>query len=215
MSSHPAFYRGSELIREEEERHRAWLHDNVLQVLEYVATAGYGECRDTDRLMRVAARAADDLRDVIDGDAGAVQPTPAPDFEGAMREIVEEARDLSHGLDVRLDLSEVYDDIAPELGDEIVCVTREALTNARKHANARVVMVQAIARDGLVEVRIVDDGDGFDPLSVREGLGIRCSMRQRMARVGGSLAIASAPGRGAVVRIIAGDHAGTATESVA
>jgi signal transduction histidine kinase len=210
MSTPPAFYRASELIREEEERHRAWLHDTVLQVLEYVATGGYGECVEAEGLMRVAARAADDLREVIDGD-GSMRASD--DFIEGLHSVVDEARDLS-GMDVQLDLSQAFDSVEPELGSEIVAVVREALTNARKHANAKLAIVQCISNAGSVEVRVVDDGEGFDPLSVREGVGIRCSMRQRMARCGGSVAIASAPGRGAVVRVMVGEQA-RITESVA
>jgi signal transduction histidine kinase len=210
MSTHPALYRASELIREEEERHRAWLHDTVLQVLEYVATGGYGECVEAEGLMRVAARAADDLREVIDGDGSR---RGADDFIEGLHMVVDEARELS-GMDVQLDLSEAFDRVEPELGTEIIAVAREALTNARKHSNAKLAIVQCISSSGSVEVRIVDDGDGFDPLSVREGVGIRCSMRQRMARCGGSVAIASAPGRGAVVRVMVGEQA-RITESVA
>lgn len=210
MTTHPALHRASELIREEEDRHRAWLHDNVLQVLEYVATGGYGECVDAQRLMRVAARAADELRILIDGDA----PLRNEDsFADGLRSVVEEARDLSD-MDVRLDLGDAVDPVDSELGREIIGVVREALANTRKHSGARVVVVQCISRGQGLEVRIVDDGDGFDPLSVREGVGIRYSMRQRMARCGGSVAIASAPGRGAVVRIIVGEQS-SITESVA
>lgn len=210
MTTHPALYRASELMREAEDRHRAWLHDNVLQVLEYVATGGYGECVDSTRLMRAAARAADDLRHVIDGD----DPAPVEDdFADALRVVVDEARDLS-GMDVRLDMRDAVDSVDSEIGHEVVAVVREALNNTRKHSGARMVMVQCIAREPGLEVRIVDDGSGFDPLSVREGMGIRCSMRQRMARCGGSVDIASAPGRGAVVRIVVGNQVDM-TESVA
>jgi signal transduction histidine kinase len=210
MSTYPVMYRASELIREQEERHRAWLHDNVLQVLEYVATGGYGECVDTQRLMAIAARAADDLRQVIDD-----EPRERRDdtFVEQIHRVVDEARALAQ-MEVRLDLRDFDGDVDPAVGGEVVAVVREALTNARKHSGARIVMVQCIADDDSLEVRVVDDGQGFDPLSVREGIGIRCSMRQRMARCGGFVSIASAPGRGAVVRITADTHTGV-RESVA
>ena len=207
MSTHPSMHRA---IREQDERHRAWLHDNVLQVLEYVATGGYGECTDPTRLMQVAARAADDLRDVIDGEP---EGRRDEDFVEELHRIVEEARELS-SIDVRLDLRDLHEAVEPALGHEIVAVVREALANARKHSGARRVIVQCIARHGTVDVRVADDGQGFDPLAIREGIGIRCSMRQRMARCGGAVSIASAPGRGAVVRVTA--HRSTPfTESVA
>ena len=197
--------------RVEQEDDRAWLHDTVLQVLEYLATGGYGSCTDAERLMQVAARAADDLREVIDGSE--LLDVPAP-FADALRSVVEEARELS-GMDVRLELSGPVDRIDPIVGGEVVAVVREALNNTRKHARASVAFVECELHEDRLEVRVVDDGRGFDPLTVREGLGIRCSMRQRMARCGGSIAIASAPGRGVVVRITSGSTNPRLTESVA
>ncbi len=197
--------------RVEQEHDRAWLHDTVLQVLEYLATGGYGTVVDAERLMQVAARAADDLREVIDGSELADVPTP---FVDGLHSVVEEARELS-GIDVHLDITGAVDDIDPIVGGEIVAVVREALNNIRKHSGARVAFVECDAEVDRLEVRVVDDGQGFDPLTVREGLGIRCSMRQRMARCGGSIAIASAPGRGVVVRITSGTTNPRMTESVA
>lgn len=197
--------------RVEQEDDRAWLHDTVLQVLEYLATGGFGSCTDAQRLMQVAARAADDLREVIDGSELTDIPTS---FVDGLSTVVEEARELS-GIDVRLELTGPVDEIDPIVGGEIVAVVREALNNARKHSGARIAFVECDADVERVEVRVVDDGHGFDPLTVREGLGIRCSMRQRMARCGGSIAIASAPGRGVVVRITSGMTNPRMTESVA
>ncbi len=197
--------------RVEQEGDRAWLHDTVLQVLEYLATGGYGSCTDPQRLMEVAARAADDLREVIDGSE--LLDVPAP-FADAIRFVVEEAREISD-IDVQLQLNGPVEQIDPIVGGEIVAVVREALNNARKHSEARRAFVECDVLDERLEVRVVDDGRGFDPLTVREGLGIRCSMRQRMARCGGSIAIASAPGRGVVVRITSGTTNPRLTETVA
>jgi signal transduction histidine kinase len=185
-------------VRQVEERHRAWLHDTVLQVLEYLATGGYGECTDPKRMMHVAGRAADDLREVLDG--AAPIDGAGTEFEAALHDVVDEARGLSD-IQVHLDVSELDDTVHPSVGHEIVAVVREALNNTRKHSGARSARVVCATHQGHVEVHVVDDGHGFDPRTVHEGLGMRCSMRQRMARCGGSVAIASAPGRGVMVRI--------------
>ena len=201
--------------RVEQAHHRAWLHDTVLQVLEYLATGGYGSCTDAQRLMEVAARAADDLREAIDGSEDELALMAS--FHEELRIVVAEARELS-GIDVRLDLHGPADRIDPALGHEIVAVVREALNNTRKHSGASVAFVECDVYPERLEVRVVDDGHGFDPSTVREGLGIRCSMRERMARCGGSIAIASAPGRGVVVRISSattGSGAPRVRESVA
>lgn len=71
----------------------------------------------------------------------------------------------------------------------------EAVQNAAKHAGAETtVVIEVTDGDGLrFEVR--DDGGGFDPARAVTGIGFT-SMRDRLATVGGRLAIVSSPGRG-------------------
>ena len=46
-------------VREERAKTRAWLHDRILQILEYVASGGYEDDPDVEHLRRVAALGAD------------------------------------------------------------------------------------------------------------------------------------------------------------
>ncbi|MBX3656648.1 MAG: histidine kinase [Ramlibacter sp.] len=69
----------------------------------------------------------------------------------------------------------------------------EALSNVLQHAQARVLRIEATALDGGVELRIIDDGCGFDVgLPWRKGL---LSLRERAAAVDAQLSLASQPGR--------------------
>jgi PAS domain S-box-containing protein len=81
-------------------------------------------------------------------------------------------------------------------------IAQEALHNVVKHAHARRVEVTLVAAgDGGLELRIVDDGVGFDPAHRRPGhLGLQ-SMRERVAARGGSLRLDSAPGSGTRLRV--------------
>ncbi|MGE3347514.1 MAG: sensor histidine kinase [Ramlibacter sp.] len=69
----------------------------------------------------------------------------------------------------------------------------EALSNVLQHAQARVLRIEAGARDGGVELRIIDDGRGFDvQLPWRKGL---MSLRERAVAIGAELSVTSQPGR--------------------
>jgi signal transduction histidine kinase len=85
-------------------------------------------------------------------------------------------------------------------------VAQEALTNVRKHACAKQVWVSAESADGGVRLRIEDDRRGFDVAALaREAethFGQRI-MRERMADVGGTVTVDSAPGKGTRVIITA------------
>lgn len=83
-------------------------------------------------------------------------------------------------------------------------VVQEALTNVLRHAAARRVSLVLQLSDGRAQAVVEDDGRGFDVEAVMAptGAGGRLGllgMRERLALVGGTLAVESAPGRGATV----------------
>src|SRR5919107_2671050 len=72
-------------------------------------------------------------------------------------------------------------------------VASEALTNAAKHANARVVRVAVETVDGVLRVVVDDDGvGGADPA---RGSGL-VGLRDRVEATGGTLTVRSRPGEG-------------------
>jgi signal transduction histidine kinase len=79
-------------------------------------------------------------------------------------------------------------------------IVQEALTNVAKYAGATAVRVSLLALDGQLEIRVVDDGRGFNP-QVAESAGGRGlqGMRFRVKACGGDLHIDSTPGRGTAV----------------
>jgi signal transduction histidine kinase len=90
--------------------------------------------------------------------------------------------------------------LPPPLETALYRVVQEALTNVRKHAACRHVSVvlRRTAQEALAVVE--DDGRGFDaeaaPAAGRLGL---LGMRERLALVGGTLTVESAPGKGTTV----------------
>ena len=79
-------------------------------------------------------------------------------------------------------------------------VAQEALRNALRHAQAQRIGVGLRVDGGSAELRVQDDGQGFDPQAerARASLGL-ASMRERMALLGGRLEIRSRPGQGTCV----------------
>lgn len=79
---------------------------------------------------------------------------------------------------------------------ELYQIVREALTNIRKHAGAREVLVKLTADATAIRLSIRDDGRGFDPKEHREGCHGLIGMRERAQRCGGRLRVVSTPGKG-------------------
>jgi signal transduction histidine kinase len=73
-----------------------------------------------------------------------------------------------------------------------VCL--EALQNVAKHASGASGAVIEVSDNGSLRLEVRDDGAGFDA-NTAGGVGFT-SMRDRLATVGGELAIVSSPGRG-------------------
>ena len=95
-------------------------------------------------------------------------------------------------LDVRLD---ELAGLSPSQEVELYHIVVEALNNVVKHAAATRVALQLTQADGHLRLRIVDDGQGFDPAQTRGGMGLR-NIRERVARLDGQLTIFSEPGAG-------------------
>lgn len=101
-------------------------------------------------------------------------------------------------------VAEMQDDLPlpPPIEEALYGVAREALNNALKHADARQIHLLLRREGAAVVLEIADDGGGFDPAAVAQGggFGLR-GMTERVAQVGGVLAVQSTPGQGTMVRV--------------
>ena len=138
-------------------------------------------------------------------------------------EVLEELRDLSHGLyppvlrelGLRGALASAVRRSASPTTVEAAAIGRyseeaeaavyfccmEGLQNIHEHAGMRATAVIRLwERDGGLDCEIVDDGVGYDVESaVHAGQGL-ANMSDRIAALGGTLVVESTPGRGTTVR---------------
>jgi signal transduction histidine kinase/ligand-binding sensor domain-containing protein len=94
-------------------------------------------------------------------------------------------------------------DLNAIVGDEAFWIAREALFNAFRESRARHIDVELTYGRRELRLRVIDDGQGFDPTVLRSGgkpkhWGIR-GMRERASRIGGKFRIATALGAGTEV----------------
>lgn len=108
----------------------------------------------------------------------------------------------SSGMEVTVEI----DSLPPLDGDVqtlLFRVAQEALNNAAKHADARSVLLRLVARSGLLQLQVVDDGRGCDPdAALRSGGSGLGGMRERLRLYDGRLEIHSAPGAGTRLRAV-------------
>jgi signal transduction histidine kinase len=105
-----------------------------------------------------------------------------------------------HRLGITVDAS--LDDVTVPAPVEhaLLRITQEACTNAVRHGKARQLAVSMTRQDGHVELAVRDTGTGFDPAAPHAGSGLT-HIRDRVAELGGTLDIDSAPGRGTALTV--------------
>jgi signal transduction histidine kinase len=91
-------------------------------------------------------------------------------------------------------------ELRADVEEDLYRIAQEALNNALKHAKAAKVELTIRVVEKFVILKIVDDGQGFDPetMSEKGGLGL-VNMQERANRMGGEFAILSAPGAGTTI----------------
>ncbi|HSU70214.1 MAG TPA: GAF domain-containing sensor histidine kinase [Micrococcaceae bacterium] len=94
----------------------------------------------------------------------------------------------------RLRLSGPVDSaVPPAVGEHLLAVLSEGLSNAVHHAAASAIEISVTAEQGRLELRVDDDGRGFSDPAHRSGLD---NMVHRAQLLGGALEIDSAPRAG-------------------
>jgi len=118
------------------------------------------------------------------------------DLATALRRAVVQAT-LGTPLDVHWNVRGEAPELPQATQAELLRIAQEAVTNARKHANASHVVVRIdVDDDGHTAVTITDDGIGIQAQRApdRGGLGVTGSIMLRMQSVGGQAVVQDVPG---------------------
>jgi signal transduction histidine kinase len=177
------------------------LHDRVIQRVYAVGMSLDGATRlsDFDQVMERITRAVDELDATITDIRSAIFELGESGVPGGLRKSVLHLADtLTETLGVRPEVrfsGAVDNDVPQHVGDHVLAVVREGLTNAGKHAGARHVVVEVDVTDQLT-VEVTDDGTGIDlPLPGSSGLGL-ANLRERARKLGGTFEIFPGPDEG-------------------
>ncbi|QLQ06519.1 MAG: sensor histidine kinase [Anaerolineae bacterium] len=104
------------------------------------------------------------------------------------------------GVAVRVAVTGEHVALHPEAEVTLLRAAQEALTNVRKHAQARQVNITLSYMGDQVALDVQDDGVGFDSSAATAGFGL-AAMRQRVEQLGGTVVVESAAGHGATVAV--------------
>lgn len=180
------------------EQFEALVHDELLSTL---ALAAQHPSERRAELAAEASRARRLLEDLVGPDSS--DPVPTEALIDRLRALVgvtpRATLEIEDADDGRPSIQSVDADAAAAICGAV----GQALANAVAHAGASAIDVTVVLRGGGLEVRVADDGRGFDPASVpRARMGIATSILGRMrAMRGGEATIVSMPGMGTTVTV--------------
>ena len=183
-------------IEREDQRVSALLHDKVLHTFLFAAAAS----TPAERLASVslAAEAVDSIEEIQTGAVPVGTTTPASLFMS----IKQAALRLSPRIRVTMHATGL-DPIPMEAAQAITEAALQAIENSERHSKCTVLELKLNSPEAsVISVQIVDNGRGFRPDRVpRARLGIRGSIVNRMALVGGTAKITSILSVGTVVTL--------------
>jgi ligand-binding sensor domain-containing protein/signal transduction histidine kinase len=186
------------------------MHDTLIQgcvsvsaLLEAHSSLGPAEADAQQDLLNCART---QLRTTIDEAREAVwnlrrKSPPAEDLSTLLRRMTEQVSQ-EFAVNVECRISGKPFDFEQATIHELLMVVREAIYNAVRHGRSSHVQLEVHFDAARCDVKIRDDGAGFDPNAVSAlpaGHYGLVGMRERIARVGGKLTLNSRPGGGAEV----------------
>jgi len=191
---------------EERKRIAQSLHETVAQ---YLFTIGleaekcmeqHGPCEETMAMIqRLADKANDEIRSAV-FTLSMESSLLRESLSTTLSELVREFENTS-GVRTSLILPPSLPRIPFRVKEAIYRITREALTNVRKHAHASMAAVTVSYEDGRLAVAVQDDGKGFQ---VKEDGNIHfglLTMEQLASNAGGEITISNNDDVGTVVRV--------------
>jgi signal transduction histidine kinase len=195
-------------IIEERDRISMELHDGIIQSIyalgikldlarlsladkPEVQNQVLGVTRDLNHVIEDLRRYIQDLRTVVD-------------YTVALHEKLDEiAQGFRQVCQARLiiDVARGFAQLSDAHLHAIVQMTREALSNIARHAEATEVYVDIHETSSHIALVVSDNGKGFDPKQDTKGNGLR-NLRQRARLLNGTVDIISQPGRGTTVTVL-------------
>jgi signal transduction histidine kinase len=163
-------------------------------------TAGSPVGQRSGELVSALQRVSEQLRSAIYDLGLGSQHGPFPEL---LEELVEVHRSMMEGGEIELEIGEeIPTGSLGDAGREVLRIVGEALTNARRHADARRVRVRLWGATAAIWAEVSDDGRGFDPTTSSSPLHHGISgMQQRAEMLGGHLTIHREPDAGTTVRL--------------
>jgi two-component system NarL family sensor kinase len=206
------FARSAEIgALEERNRLAREIHDTLAQRLAGItlqlesAEAALEVGGDPDRLHKAISQALEQARASLEEARRSVLDLRATPLEGrtlsqALAALAKSALE-EHGLVVEYRMSGSEVPLPSRLEAGLYRIAQEALVNTAQHAGTGNASLQLEIRPDRVRLRIIDQGQGFDPALIPPGHYGLQGMNERARLLGGEMLIESSPGKGTKIEV--------------
>jgi len=197
-------------VQEERRRISRELHDRVLQLLTTIQLRSelcLNELkskpeqleRELKTIAEAAHKAATEIRSLL------LEKQVVHLAAGSLERRLKDEMDIFRartGLKLEFECAIDAHDLPYEVEQELYFALREGIINAIRHSRASELNLSLTQNQTTCCVDLRDNGVGFDKSSVVSGGGFGLKgMRERIEKVGGHLAIETAPGKGTCISI--------------
>ena len=191
---------------EERQRLARELHDSVSQALYGIALGARTARKLVDQNPRLVADPLDYVLSLAEAGLAEMRALifelrpESLETEGLVAALEKQAAALRARYEIEVKTSLCAEpEASPGAKEAIYRIAQEALHNTVKHARANNVRIEMGCSPVSLTLKVSDDGVGFDARGDFPGhLGLR-SMRERAARLGGTLTVETSPGAGTLI----------------
>jgi NarL family two-component system sensor histidine kinase YdfH len=193
-------------VSHERQRMARELHDTLAQglaglIMQLETVDELLDRGDTAKARSIVSRAGQRARTALADARAVIQALRSPSVPGDPLEAIErrvEQFRADTGINCVLEVGPGEIPLEGGLGQQVVRLVQEGLTNIERHAKAGQAAVRLSADEDGFRLTISDDGVGFDPAAAaaRPGHFGLMGLQERVRLIGGTLGIESTPGKG-------------------
>lgn len=195
---------------EEQERTRIAreLHDGLGQILStaklnVASLEGELEDEEDEKLVKNSMELIDHSLKEVRSISHNLMPTALIE-KGLIQALKEQADKINESRNLKLEFTTKgdFNSLSKSLEIALYRIIQEVLNNMIKHSGADKIEFHLSQEDGLVRLKIKDNGKGFDTKEISKSKGIGWkNIFSRVSMIDGSIAIDSKPGKGTDVKI--------------
>jgi len=198
-------YRVYYLLKEERTRNQIArdLHDDLSGTLSSISFFSEAALRvrkdpiESQRFLEVITKSAVEAKEKINDIIWAIDPSK-DDWSVFLKKCKRFAADVLDSNDITYSMN--IDDsfsfpVELEVRQNLWLIFKECITNLSKHANATEVEITLTEKGSIVQMKITDNGVGFDPDKIKNGNGIK-NIRYRAEQINGEVELITDEGTG-------------------